>query len=147
MIKLGEESATDDEEGEKTKIEVGKIPAEEDIRAAVNKFIGEIEQVPPVYSAVKIAGKEAYKLARKGMAPEMKPRKVFVKNIEVVSYDWPYLKLRVVTGPGVYIRSLARDIGRQLMTGGYMAELTRTRVGEFTLDKCLKVEDFGRLSK
>ncbi len=138
-IRLGMTSTTDDEEGVKTEIKiVGKIPTLGEIKKAIAKFQGEISQTPPIYSAIKIKGKEAYKLARKGQEPKLKPRKVEIKKIDILKYEWPYLEIRVVTGPGVYIRSLARDIGQHLKTGGYLAELERTRVGEFTKENTKK---------
>jgi tRNA pseudouridine55 synthase len=141
VIKLGETSTTDDEEGEKKKIPISKRPNYKTIEEAVKKFVGEILQTPPVYSAVKIKGQESYKLARRGQKPVLKPRSVEVKEIRILKYQWPYLKLKVVTGPGVYIRALARDIGQELKTGGYLAELERARVGDFTLDKARAIED------
>ena len=132
-IRLGMTSPTDDEEGIKTEIKiVGKMPTLGEIKKAAAKFQGEILQTPPVYSAVKVKGQEAYKLARKGQTPKLKPRKALIKEIEVLEYRWPHLELRLVTGPGVYVRALARDLGKALKTGGYLAELERTRVGEFT---------------
>lgn len=138
-IKLGETSTTDDGEGEKTAKEVGDIPTRDQIDDVVQKFVGEIWQVPPIYSAVKVKGKEAYKLARKGKQVVLEPRKREVKEIELLSYEWPVLKLKVVTGKGVYIRSIARDMGDVLKVGGYMESLVRTRVGDFTLEKCLRI--------
>ncbi|HEX9664329.1 MAG TPA: tRNA pseudouridine(55) synthase, partial [Patescibacteria group bacterium] len=108
----------------------------------IKQFIGQLEQVPPVYSAVKVKGKEAYKLARKGQAVALQPRKVEIKAIEIIDYGWPYVKIRVVTGPGVYIRSLARDLGKKLKTGGYLADLERTRVGQFTKKEALSLKKF-----
>lgn len=141
-IRLGMTSTTDDEEGEKVVVvalsnakRLLKVP---EVEKAVLKFRGEILQTPPIYSAVKVKGKEAYKLARKGQTPKLKPRKVLIKEIEILNYKWPYLKLRVVTGPGVYIRALARDIGKTLKTGGYLAELERTRVGDFTKENAVQ---------
>lgn len=128
---LGITSATDDEEGEKITISYSKIPSPEEVKNAVKKFIGVISQIPPQFSAIKVRGKSAYKTARKGEHVELKPRTVEIKKIEIESYEWPYICMRVVTGPGVYIRSLARDIGQALGTGGYLSELVRTRVGEF----------------
>lgn len=131
-IRLGMTSTTDDDEGVKTEIKiVGKIPTLGEIKKTVAKFQGEINQTPPVYSAVKVKGKAAYKLARQGQTPKLKPRKALIKEIEVLKYRWPYLELRVVTGPGVYIRALARDIGEKLEVGGYLADLERVRVGDF----------------
>jgi tRNA pseudouridine55 synthase len=145
-IKLGMISETDDSEGEKTKIDVKTIPRKKDIESFLPEFSGEIWQTPPIYSAIKIKGKEAYKLARKGKPVKLNPRKVIIKKIEILSYYWPYLRLRVITGPGVYIRALARDLGDRLRTGGYLAALERVRVGDFTKEKALTVEDFRKPS-
>ncbi|MFA6525960.1 MAG: tRNA pseudouridine(55) synthase TruB [Candidatus Buchananbacteria bacterium] len=142
-VTLGEESSTDDNEGEKLLIN-GSVPELGDIKAVLLHFIGEIYQVPPIFSAMKINGKRAYKLAREGKEVEMKSRKVEIKEIELLEYTYPILKIRVVTGPGVYIRSLARDIGRELGTGAYMSGLIRTRVGEFTIDKAKTIEEFEK---
>lgn len=146
MIKLGETSSTDDEEGEKRIfINVGADcnpptpPDESSVKNVLSKFVGEIMQTPPAYSAIKLKGKKAYELARAGKAVEMKPRPVLIKKIELLKYEWPFLQIRVTCGPGVYIRSLARDIGEKLDVGGYMAELERTRVGDFLLDKGIKL--------
>ncbi len=139
-IKFGETSETDDEEGKKTVVPVEKIPSFQEVREAADGFLGEIEQKPPIFSAVKIAGKEAYKRARKGEHIEIPARKVLIKKIDILNYVWPILELRVVTGPGTYIRSLARDIGERLGVGGYLAELERTAVGEFTKEKAIDWE-------
>jgi tRNA pseudouridine55 synthase len=137
QIMLGITSTTDDEEGIKNLGKgLGKVIEKKDIENILPKFIGQIEQIPPVYSAIKIDGKEAYKLARKGKDPEMKSRKVEIRNIEILDYNWPLLSIKVVCGPGVYIRSLARDLGEALGTGGYLHELVRTRVGEHKLEDC-----------
>ena len=138
-IKLGEFSETDDEEGGKIAVSFLRKPDSKDIKRVIKEFIGEINQVPPQFSAVKVKGREAYKSARKGIAVELKPRKVLIKKIKIIKYKWPYLLLDVVTGPGVYIRSLARDLGKKLKVGGYVADLKRIRVGEFTEKKCLKI--------
>ncbi|MFA5106991.1 MAG: tRNA pseudouridine(55) synthase TruB [Patescibacteria group bacterium] len=136
-IRLGEESTTDDAEGEKTKQAIETPPSREQIQEILPQFVGQIEQMPPKYSAVKIKGREAYKYARQNQAVILEPRMVTVKEITLVSYAWPDVVLRVVTGPGVYIRSLARDLGRALGVGGYIFALERTRVGEFTKDQCV----------
>ena len=117
-IKLGEKSTTLDGEGEKTKIDIKIKPTIKDIKKILNSFTGKILQKPPIFSAIKVAGKEAYKYARRGLKIELKPRQVEIKQIEFLEYNWPFLSLRVVTGPGVYIRSLAQDIGDKLNTGG-----------------------------
>lgn len=131
-VHLGMTSATDDAEGPKTKIRISEKPTRANIRKTLKGFCGEIFQVPPAYSAVKLKGQRAYALARRGQAPALKPRRVLIKDIKILSYRWPYLRLRVITGPGAYVRALARDIGHALGTGGYLAELERTRVGDFT---------------
>ena len=147
LVKLGETSTTDDEEGpiqnsdEQNLGGQGKI-TRKDIEEVLPNFIGEISQVPPIYSAIKLSGKRAYDLARSGKNPEMKPRKVEIKNIEILDYSYPLLKLNVTTAKGVYIRSLARDIGAKLGTGAYLAGLERTRVGEYTKEKSLTLEKF-----
>lgn len=137
---LGMESTTDDAEGEKTEISTPYVPDEKEVLEALDKFKGAIEQVPPIYSAVKVKGKTAYALAREGKKIDLKPRTVEIKQIELLEYAWPYLTLRVVTGPGVYIRSLARDLARALDTGGYIIELKRTRVGEFSMERAVPVD-------
>ncbi|MFA6364805.1 MAG: tRNA pseudouridine(55) synthase TruB [Candidatus Paceibacterota bacterium] len=136
-IRLGVTSTTDDREGIKTKNISTKKISRNEIRNAINQFEGKIMQVPPVYSAIKVKGKEAYKRTRAGEKIVMKPREVLIKEIEVLSYRWPYLSIRVVTGPGVYIRSLARDIGVVLGVGGYLSNLIRTRVGTYTKETAL----------
>ena len=137
IVRLGVTSVTDDEEGEKTTHMVNDIPSREAVDAAVRRFVGTIMQVPPIYSALKIKGKPAYAYAREGKDIAMQARPVVIKEIEVLSYEFPDIRVRVVTGAGVYIRSLARDIGVTLGTGAYLADLERTRVGEFTKDRCL----------
>lgn len=139
-IKLGVISATDDEEGEKTENNVKEIPGLEKIKKVVDQFKGEIDQIPPIYSSIKIHGQSAHRLVRKGIEVKLEPRKVLIKDIQIVDFFWPEIKIRVVTGPGVYIRSLARDIGEKLSTGAYMSDLERMRVGEFTKDKAFEIE-------
>lgn len=141
-VKLGIESTTDDEEGEKEEIGVSEIPSLEEVKKVVSDFQGQILQTPPVYSAVKIKGREAYKLARQGKEPKLEPREVEIKKIEILKYQWPELKLLIVTGPGVYIRAMARDIGKKLRTGGYLSDLERVRVGDFTKEKAMTLEEF-----
>ncbi len=132
-IKLGQNSTTDDEEGEKETVEVKTKPELDQIKNILPKFIGKIMQIPPIYSAIKIKGREAYKYARAGKSIELEKRQVDIKDIKILGYSWPILEINIVCGPGVYIRSLARDIGKELKTGGYLADLERTRVGDFTI--------------
>lgn len=141
LIKLGETSTTDDEEGEKTVWEVTKEPEESEVAKALGNFIGEIWQMPPIFSSVKRGGVRAYEDARKGRKVILGKRQVLIKEIEVLDYSWPLLKLRVLTGPGVYIRSLARELGEALKVGGYVKELARTRVGEYRIEDCKRPEE------
>jgi len=139
VIRLGLESTTDDEEGEKTRINDTLIPSLSEIEAVIKQFIGTISQMPPIYSALKVKGRSAYKYARAGKEIQLQPREVEIKSIEVISYIYPMLVIHVVTGPGVYIRSLAKDTGRSLGTGAYLADLERTRVGEFLKKDAIEI--------
>ena len=114
------------------------------IEETLPQFVGDIQQVPPQYSAVKIDGKRAYKLKRKGNEVELKPKTVRVDEIELTSYDADkqQLSIRVVCGKGTYIRSLARDIGRALGSGAYLTALCRTRVGDVRLEECIEMDAF-----
>jgi len=140
VMKFGETSSTDDAEGEKIEIKVKNIPEIIDIEKAIKKFQGNIMQIPPVFSAIKVNGRKAYKLARAGREVEMKPREIEIKKIDITDYKWPVLKLKVVTGPGAYIRALARDIGDELGVGGYLADLERTRVGQFIAEEAARLK-------
>lgn len=139
-IRLGAVSPTDDAEGPLEIKPVLKRPSKTQITKILNKFVGKIKQTPPAYSAVKIKGERAYRLARAGKSVKLRPRSVTIKHIEMVGYRWPYLCIRVVTGPGVYIRALARDIGKELKTGAYLADLERVRVGNFTKENALTID-------
>ncbi len=141
-IKFGETSVTDDEEGEKTVWpQPINIPDKNSVEEILQLFIGEIKQMPPAYSALKIKGTSAYKLARKGLEVKLAERQVVIKQIELFDYSWPLLKIRVVCGPGVYIRSLARDIGAKLNVGGYLTALERTRVGDFEIEEAIRLDN------
>jgi tRNA pseudouridine55 synthase len=139
-IKLGEWSTTDDAEGEKTPVDGLQQPSLETIAHILSNFVGEIDQVPPAYSAIKVAGQRAYRIARSGRTPKLKPRRVIIKELQLISYEWPFLSIKAVTGPGVYIRSLARDIGQALGTGGYLAVLERVRIGNFRKKDCIPLD-------
>jgi len=108
-------------------------------------FKGTISQVPPLFSAVKIEGKRAYKHARKGNEPELQPRMVVIREIELLSETLPEIEIRVVCSKGTYIRALARDIGAALGSGAYLTALRRTRIGDFLIDNAFKVEEFEEL--
>lgn len=146
-ITLGKVSTTDDREGERKNIEVRKPPSRMDVAKVMRKFEGEIIQTPPHYSAAKSGGQELYKYARKGEKAIRPKRVVTIKKIEILSYRWPRLKIKVVTGGGAYIRSLARDIGESLGTGGYLSFLERTRVGEYKKNDALSLDEFSEKIK
>jgi tRNA pseudouridine55 synthase len=138
-IKFGYESSTDDEEGEKKEVNSSKVPSLAEIESALSKFIGDIKQVPPAMSAAKVRGEEAYKRARRGEKFSVGAHSVEIKTIKILDYDFPYLTISVITGPGVYIRSLARDLGHELKTGAYLADLERIRVGDFTAERSVRL--------
>ncbi|MDD2960574.1 MAG: tRNA pseudouridine(55) synthase TruB [Muribaculaceae bacterium] len=102
----------------------------------LKSFLGSIMQVPPAYSACKVDGERAYKMARKGNEVELKAKELIINEIEVLSFDLPKIVIRVVCGKGTYIRALARDIGLALGSGAHLTALQRTRVGDVTIDKC-----------
>ena len=110
------------------------------VENTLKQFIGDIAQRPPLFSACKVDGKRAYDLARKGSDMQLEPKLVRIDNIELLEFDLPKIRIRVTCGKGTYIRSLARDIGEALESGAYLSELTRTRVGEFKLTDCIKIE-------
>lgn len=149
LARLGATSTTDDAEGEVRPTPPAEPPAPEAVRAVLGQFVGRIEQVPPAHSAVKVGGRRAYKLARRGQAPELTPKTVVVHALETVAYEYPDLRLKVRCGSGTYVRSLVRDIGRALGVGGYVAELIRTAIGPFTVADAVGIDrlDRGRVEQ
>lgn len=113
------------------------------IENVLARFVGDIEQVPPSYSACKINGNRAYELKRKGKDVELTPKNIHIDSIELTDFDEETMRMgiRVNCGKGTYIRALARDIGRALGSGAYLTTLCRTRVGEFTIDRCLDLDE------
>jgi tRNA pseudouridine55 synthase len=111
------------------------------VEDVLRRFTGTIEQVPPVFSAVKVDGKRAYELARKNKDIELKPKLLVIDDIELISYNMPDITIRVVCSKGTYIRALARDIGIALDSGAHLTGLRRTRVGDITVDNCLNMDD------
>lgn len=112
------------------------------VEEALQRFIGWIEQIPPVFSACKVDGKRAYDLARKGEDVELKAKTLIIDEIELLECNLPEIKIRVVCSKGTYIRALARDIGEALNSGAHLTGLIRTRVGDVRLEDCLSVESF-----
>ncbi|MBQ8018990.1 MAG: tRNA pseudouridine(55) synthase TruB [Paludibacteraceae bacterium] len=112
------------------------------VEETLKKFLGEIQQVPPAFSAVKINGKRAYEYARKGQEVEIKPKTLVIDEIELMEYSQTAIKIRVECSKGTYIRGLARDIGEALKSGAHLTSLIRTRIGETKLEDCLTIEQF-----
>lgn len=111
------------------------------IRDALHLFTGTILQIPPVYSAVKVDGKRAYKYARKGKEVELKPKQLEIEEMELLSCTLPDVRLRIVCSKGTYIRAIARDLGKTLCSGAHLIALRRTRVGDIGIDDCLSVDE------
>lgn len=107
----------------------------------LNNFIGEIDQIPPVFSAVKVNGKRSYSLARNGETVDLKAKKVRIYDIQLLESDMPDIKIKISCGKGTYIRSMARDIGKALNSGAYLTGLVRTKVSDYTLDKSVSIEN------
>jgi tRNA pseudouridine55 synthase len=112
------------------------------VKETLAKFIGEIQQIPPTYSAIKINGKRAYEYARKGDEVELKPKTLVIDEIELLDYKMPEIVVRVVCSKGTYIRALARDIGEALNSGGHLTALRRTQIGDIRVENCLQYDDF-----
>lgn len=115
------------------------------VEETLKSFIGEIQQIPPVYSAVKVNGKRAYDYARKGNEVELKPKLLVIDEIELLDCQLPYITIRVVCSKGTYIRALARDIGIALKSGAHLTSLRRTRVGDVTVENCISLEEFQNM--
>jgi tRNA pseudouridine55 synthase len=115
------------------------------VEETLKSFLGEIQQIPPVYSAVKVNGKRAYDYARKGNEVELKPKLLVIDEIELLDCQLPYITIRVVCSKGTYIRALARDIGVALKSGAHLTSLRRTRVGEFKVENCISLEQFQNI--
>jgi len=145
-VKLGWRSTTEDREGRKEQVDVPHPPSEEQVRGAMTSFEGIISQRPPIHSALKVGGRPAYKLARAKQQIDLSERQVEAKVVELIRYEWPFVDVRLVTGPGFYVRSFGRDLGEKLGTGGYLEQLERTRVGTFTKEQALRISDLRRPS-
>ncbi|MBL8745151.1 MAG: tRNA pseudouridine(55) synthase TruB [Phycisphaerae bacterium] len=131
-VDLAHTSPTDDLEAPPVAAVIGSIPSETEVRAACARFVGEVMQTPPVYSAIWVDGERSYDLARRGEGVALAARRVDIHSIDVVRYEWPRLTIDVRCGKGTYIRSLARDLGGALGVGGMLTSLRRTASGRFT---------------
>ncbi len=138
-MKLGQTSTTGDREGGISETSSKIIPTEAQLKVALKQFVGEIMQTPPAFSAMKVNGQRAYKLARAGKEVKLEPRKVTIYNITGVDYDYPVLKFTTKVYSGTYIRSLVEDMGQELGTGAYMQDLRRTKVGKFSIQEACRI--------
>jgi tRNA pseudouridine55 synthase len=141
-VMLGKTSTTGDPEGEITENAVESIPSREDVERAVQKFTGKIMQKVPAFSAVKINGERAYKLARKGQEVATPTREVEIYETEILDYNYPELKIRTHVSSGTYIRTLGEDIGTELGTGAYLTALRRTRTGDYDVKDATTLDQF-----
>tara|TARA_B100001245_G_C22828815_1_gene398685 strand:- start:283 stop:930 length:648 start_codon:yes stop_codon:yes gene_type:complete len=132
-VRLGQTSTTGDPEGELSDVSA-REPSVEEVQRALKGFVGEITQRPPQFSAIKIGGRRAYDLARKGEVVEMPERQVTVFSLELLEYAYPDVHIRVHVSSGTYIRTLAEDIGKVLETGAYCSALRRTKVAEYSIE-------------
>ena len=139
-LKLGYISDTYDKDGVIQEYNIQKVPTRVEIDQIIASFVGEISQIPPMYSAIKINGKKMYELARKGQTVDIPPRLVNIYNIIVLDYTYPYLTLDIVCSSGTYIRSLGYDIGIKLETGAYLEELERRQSGEYNIENCYTLD-------
>lgn len=139
-VDLSAFTITDDREGPRDEIEVETPPTQEELLAELEHFAGEVEQAPPQFSAVHVEGERAYKRARQGETIDIPKRKVFIERATLLSYEWPMVDIEVICGKGFYVRSMARDLGLALGTGGHLASLRRTAVGEYTIEQAASPE-------
>jgi tRNA pseudouridine55 synthase len=139
---LGITSSTGDDEGEKQPVNP-HIPDITDINKALSHFTGQLQQVPPAFSAIKVNGQRAYKLAREGKSIELEPRSITIHQNKMKNYAYPLVQFSSTVSSGTYIRSLVEDIGKQLKTGAYMSELRRTSIGDFCLKNAVAVQNLN----
>jgi tRNA pseudouridine55 synthase len=140
---LGEVSSTGDSEGEIMPVSTALAPSKAEIEKEVKGFVGEIKQIPPAYSAVKINGQRAYKLARAGKEFDLEPRNVTVNRLIITSYTYPEVKFLTDVSSGTYIRALVEDIGEALGTGAYTSDLRRTKIGKLSVKDALNPKDIS----
>lgn len=139
-IFLGEERSTGDVEGnitQRSTVKNQNRPSLQIVKNTLSTFLGEQQQVPPIHSAIKIKGKKAYEFARKGAFVSLGPRNIHIYSLEILNYDYPVLGIRTMVSSGTYIRALARDIGRELGTYGYLNELRRTKIGDYDISEAV----------
>lgn len=140
-LELGKTSTTGDPEGELTPVS-DTVPTREALLGALKGLTGEIQQIPPIFSAIKVDGQRAYKHARAGREIVMQPRPVTVFSLELVEYAYPNVRIRTHVSSGTYIRSLAEDIGKALGTGAYLTQLRRTKIANFDISDAVPLSDY-----
>lgn len=139
---LGATTPTYDMESEPENFKPVDQLSKKNILEATKKFIGSIMQVPPIHSAIKVEGKRVYELTRKGMEVKLEPRPIMIREFEILKTELSVVYFRVVCSTGTYIRSLANDFGEALGCGAYLSSLCRTRIGTFTLNNTMTIEEF-----
>lgn len=144
-LKLGATTPSFDAETEEDATYPTEHITKELVEETLSQFCGEIQQIPPIYSAIRVNGQRAYELARKSKDVEIQPRTVRIDRIELVQYNLPTIQIKVSCSKGTYIRSLARDLGKSLQSGAYLTDLQRTKVGSVSLQDCLTIEQFQDL--
>jgi tRNA pseudouridine55 synthase len=145
QIKLGCDTDTDDVTG---KVIFSSIVPElnlDQLNNICKDFIGEIPQVPPMFSAKKVGGQRLYKIARRGISIDRAPKIVTIYNIEIIDFQLPLITLKVTCGKGTYIRALARDIGKKIGCGAHLYSLCRTKIGEYSIENSLTIDQFQAL--
>lgn len=141
-LKLGHTSTTGDPEGEISASEINNPCSLDIIKSTLDSFTGKITQTPPRFSAIKINGERAYKLARKGADFKIPSRQVEIYSIDILEYNYPLLKIRCHVSSGTYIRTLAEDVGKKLNTGAYLTALTRTKIGQYSIKDSIPLSNF-----
>lgn len=141
-IHLGATTASYDLESEPTPQQDLSLLTPELIKQQAFAFVGFIDQVPPIFSAIKVDGKRSYDLARKGLEPELKSRRIEIKAFDIIAIDLPEISFRVACSKGTYIRSLAHDLGQRLGTGAYLKSLRRTKIGDYSVNDALTPDQF-----
>ena len=145
-LRLGQNSTTDDGEGELEAVSDFQ-PTKEQLYEALSQFTGEIQQVPPIYSAIKVNGRRAYDMARKGQEVVLEPRSVTIFSLDNVDYSYPEVSFTVHVSSGTYIRSIVRDLGEKLGTGAYLQDLRRTKVGAYLIQDATSLEQLGTVNQ
>ncbi|MDR0659874.1 MAG: tRNA pseudouridine(55) synthase TruB [Prevotellaceae bacterium] len=146
-IKFGETTPCFDLEKEVDATYPYEHITQESIQATLPSFLGEIDQIPPVFSAKMIGGKRAYEFARKGQEVEMKPARIIISDLEILSFNSPIVTLRIRCSKGTYIRSLARDLSVELQSGAHLVGLKRTRSGSIRVESCFSMEEVEKVLK